>query len=90
VTFGARIGLSSLPFLPPLSNNRELRVVGSVKESVITYIVWIFAMIVMLAGLLAPIVVDAHHWMPRNWWPRRLGRDKRAMGGSQKGGSTLP
>jgi len=59
-------------------------------RSLVTYFVWIFAIIVMLGGLLAPIVVDAHHWMPRNWWPRRLVRDKRAMGGPQKGGSTVP
>jgi hypothetical protein len=36
-------------------------------KELITYVVWIFAIVLVLCGLLAQVGVDAHHWMPRNW-----------------------
>ena len=59
-------------------------------RSVIAYVALGLAMLVMLGGLLAQIAVDAHHWMPRNWWPLRREKNMRAAGGSQKGGPPLP
>jgi hypothetical protein len=56
-------------------------------RSAISYIARVFAIIVMLCGLLAPIAVDARHWMPPNWWPRRSGKDKRGLEVSQKEGT---
>jgi hypothetical protein len=28
--------------------------------------------LLFLANLAAQVAVDAHHWMPRRWWPRSL------------------
>ena len=28
--------------------------------------------LLFLVGIVAQIAVDAHHWMPRKWWPRSL------------------
>jgi hypothetical protein len=43
---------------------------------VVTYIAWIFVVVVVVGGMLAPIAVDAHHW-----WPRTRGKTKRGAGG---------
>ena len=51
---------------------------------VVTYVVWILAIVVMLGGLLASIAVDAHHWWPRNWWPRSLWKKRRGIGDSER------
>jgi hypothetical protein len=36
------------------------------------YIAPLLVLLLFLAGTVAQFVIDAHHWMPRNWWPRSL------------------
>jgi hypothetical protein len=38
----------------------------------LAYIAPIILLLFFLAGILAQIAVDAHHWLPRNWWPSFL------------------
>jgi hypothetical protein len=56
-------------------------------KELITYVAWIFAIVLALGGLLAQIGVDAHHWMPRSWRARKeLKKKGKAEGGSEAGG----
>jgi len=56
-------------------------------HKVITYVLWIFAIVIALGGLLAQIGVDAHHWMPRSWRaPKKLKKNGNAGGGSEAAG----
>jgi hypothetical protein len=56
-------------------------------RELITYVVWIFVIVLALGGLLAQIGVDAHHWMPRSWQaPKKLKKKGNAEGGSEAGG----
>jgi hypothetical protein len=41
------------------------------------YIAPLLLVLLFLAGLVAQIAVDAHHWMPRNWWPRSIPKIKK-------------
>jgi len=36
----------------------------------LTYIAPFLLLLLFLGGIVAQIAVDAHHWMPRKWWPR--------------------
>jgi hypothetical protein len=38
----------------------------------LAYIAPLLLLLLFLAGLVAQLAVDAHHWMPRKWWPRSL------------------
>jgi phage-related minor tail protein len=42
----------------------------------LAYIAPLLIVLLVLAGLVAQVAVDAHHWMPRNWWPRSLFKKK--------------
>jgi hypothetical protein len=52
-------------------------------KELITYVAWIFAIVLALGGLLVQIGVDAHHWMPRSWRaPKKPKKKGNAEGGS--------
>jgi hypothetical protein len=40
------------------------------------YIAPLLILLLFLAGLLGQFAIDAHHWMPANWWPRSLLKKK--------------
>jgi hypothetical protein len=42
----------------------------------LAYIAPLLLLLLFFAGLVAQVAMDAHHWMPRNWWPRSLGKKK--------------
>jgi hypothetical protein len=42
----------------------------------LAYVAPFLLLLLFFAGLLAQIAVDAHHWMPRDWWPRPLFKKK--------------
>jgi hypothetical protein len=42
----------------------------------LTYIAPVLVVLLFLAIWAAQVAVDAHHWMPRNWWPRSLFKKK--------------
>jgi hypothetical protein len=36
------------------------------------YVAPFLILLLLLAGMVAPIAMDGHHWMPRKWWLRSL------------------
>ncbi|MGB2603621.1 MAG: hypothetical protein WBC78_08500 [Candidatus Sulfotelmatobacter sp.] len=42
----------------------------------LAYIAPFLVLLLFVAGWMAQVAVDAHHWMPRNWWPRSLLKKK--------------
>lgn len=38
----------------------------------LAYIAPLMVLLLFVAIVLAQFATDAHHWMPRNWWPGSL------------------
>jgi hypothetical protein len=43
---------------------------GSDMKVFVTYFAPLLVLLLFFAGVVAQVAVDAHHWMPHNWWTR--------------------